>query len=209
MLVLKLLEKKPLIIDSQTGGQKIDLTVPIISGDTAVSIGSYHKVTQNEEMRPDLIGYKTFGDEGAFGYFLKANGISNPYSLKEGDLLFLPTYESIIKVYQSPTNRKNSPAQPKSYRREIQEKISKVSPERIEYLNARNISDVARSTTGSSGNVGLPPNVLEPGQEGSRVIDGKLVFGPDIGQCRGTVKRPLSEAQLRARLIEKKIFKGI
>jgi hypothetical protein len=51
--------------------------------------------------------------------------------------------------------------------------------------------------------------VLGQNQEGSRVIDGKLVFGPDIGQCRGTVRRPLSEAQLRARLIEKKIFKGV
>ena len=209
MLKLKLLEKKPTITDPQTGEQKIDLTVPVISGESAVSIGSYHVVTQNEEMRPDLIGYNTFGDEGAFGYFLKTNGISNPYSLKEGDFLFLPTYESITKAYQSPSNKRNSPAQPKSYRREIQEKISKISPERLEYLNARNISDIARSTTGAAGNVGLPPNVLEPGQEGSRVIDGKLVFGPDIGQCRGTVKRPLSEAQLRARLIEKKIFKGV
>jgi hypothetical protein len=209
MILLKLLEKKPIIIDSRTGEEKIDLTVPIISGDSAVSVGSYHKVTENEEMRPDLIGYNTFGDEGAFGYFLKANGISNPYSLKAGDFLFLPTYESITKVYQSPTNRRNPSAQPKSYRREIQEKISKVSPERIEYLNARNISDAARGTTGSVGNVGLPPNVLQPGQEGSRVIEGRLVFGPDIGQCRGTAKRPLSEAQLRARLIEKKIFKGV
>jgi hypothetical protein len=209
MISLKLLEKKPIITDPKTGEEKIDLAYPIVSRRSIFKIERYYNVTENDEMRPDLISYMYNGDEGEFGLILKLNAISNPYSIKKDDLLIIPTYESSINAYNSISQTADTAVKPKSYRRELQEKISKVSPERLEYLNARNISDVARSTTGATSNVNLPPNVLGQDQEGSRVIDGKLVFGPDVGQCRGTVRRPLSEAQLRARLIEKKIFKGV
>ena len=45
--------------------------------------------------------------------------------------------------------------------------------DRLEYLNARSISNIAEEP--------LPPNLLQEGEQQILVEDGKLIFGPNIG----------------------------
>jgi hypothetical protein len=64
-------------------------------------------------------------------------------------------------------------------------------------LNSKNISNATQA---------LPPNVLPIGEQQIAIGEGKLIFGPDIGQCRARSKRNVSLAQLKSKLAQKNIF---
>ena len=81
----------------------------------------------------------------------------------------------------------------------MQEKISQISKERLEYLNSKNISNLADTP--------LPPNLLQDGQQQILVEGGKLLFGPDIGQCRTKVKKNVSVTDIKTKLAQKNIFR--
>ena len=57
------------------------------------------RVTSDMVMRPDLISLYQIGDTQYCGSMMKVNGISNPFSIDEGRLLFILSREMIIKTY--------------------------------------------------------------------------------------------------------------
>ena len=85
------------------------------------------------------------------------------------------------------------------FRKELQDKISQISPDRLEYLNSKNISNLA--------SVPLPPNILQEGQQQILVQEGRLLFGPDIGQCRSKATKNVSVTDIKTKLAQKNIFK--
>jgi len=97
---------------------------------------------------------------------------------------------------QTATNQRQKA---KSFRKELQEKISQVSQERLDYLNSKNISNLAETP--------LPPNMLQEGQQQILVEGGRLIFGPDIGQCRAKVRKNVSVTDIKSKLAQKNIFK--
>ena len=57
------------------------------------------RVTSDMVMRPDLISLYQIGDSDYCGSMMKVNGISNPFSIGEGRLLFIITPQMIRKTY--------------------------------------------------------------------------------------------------------------
>ena len=49
-----------------------------------------HTVDASEEGRPDLISIKYYGDQSMTDVLLKFNGISDPFSIAEGDEILVP-----------------------------------------------------------------------------------------------------------------------
>ena len=139
------------------------------------------------------------GDQTRLGTLLKLNNISNPLSVAAGEVLAVPGQTMVNDLFNSGQSITNQKQKAKSFRKELQEKISQVSKERLEYLNSKNISNLADTP--------LPPNLLQDGQQQISVEEGKLLFGPDIGQCRTKVKKNVSVTDIKTKLAQKNIFR--
>lgn len=200
MLAIDIIDQKPFFTNPNTGERYLDLLAP--SWNTRkikYSIKSIAVVTDETEMRPDLVSMGYLYDMSRSGTMLKLNGISNPLSLKSGEILFIPGDEMVSELFRSGEAVNNQKQKARSFRKELQEKISQVSKERLEYLNSKNISNLAETP--------LPPNLLKEGQQQILVTEGRLIFGPDIGQCRTRTKKNVSVTDIKTKLAQKNIFK--
>jgi hypothetical protein len=200
MLGIDVIESKPFFTNPKTQVQSLDLVSP--SWDTRrvqYSLRSIAIVTEETEMRPDLVAMSYMGDQSGLGSLLKLNNISNPISLQSGEVLAVPGQTMVIDLFNSGRSITNQKQKARSFRKELQEKISQVSKERLEYLNSKNISNLADTP--------LPPNLLQEGQQQILVEGGKLLFGPDIGECRTKAKKNVSVTDIKTKLAQKNIFR--
>jgi hypothetical protein len=138
-------------------------------------------------------------DTGKLGTLLKLNNISNPLSVDVGEILLVPGDQMVTDLFRSGKSVTNQKQKARSFRKELQDKISQVSKDRLEYLNSKNVSNLAETP--------LPPNLLQDGQQQILVTEGKLIFGPDIGQCRSRAKKNVSVTDIKTKLAQKNIFK--
>jgi len=200
MLAIDVIESKGFRLDQKTKSQVLDLvTVSWNTRDINYQLRSIAFVTSETEMRPDLVSLLYQNDQSRVGSLLKLNNISNPLSVKMGEILAVPTDEMTNNLFQSGKNITNQKQKARSFRKELQEKISQVSQERLNYLNSKNISNLAQTP--------LPPNLLQEGQQQILVEDGKLLFGPDIGQCKTKAKKSVSVTDIKTKLAQKNIFR--
>jgi hypothetical protein len=200
MLSIDIIESKSFFTNSNTGQTYLDLvTCSWDSRQVSYGLKSIAIVTEETQMRADLLSLLYQGSSNGLGTLLKVNNISNPLSIKVGEVLGVPSdamKKDLFKGGQKLTNQKQKA---KSFRKELQEKISQVSKGRLEYLNSKNISNLAETP--------LPPNILQAGQKQINVADGKILFGPDIGHCRTNSPKNVSVSDIKSRIANKNIFK--
>ena len=60
--------------------------------------GDYLLVNEYYIARPDLISLAVYGEDRYADIICKVNGISNPFELNEGQIIFIPTIESIENI---------------------------------------------------------------------------------------------------------------
>ena len=84
------IDKKPTIIDNN-GNEIVDLTKSIFSKG-ATGLNTYQTVKLNDtyQMRPDKVAFAEYGTDEYTEYILKYSGVSNPFSLDQEDVLFIP-----------------------------------------------------------------------------------------------------------------------
>ena len=61
--------------------------------------GQFVEVNEYYVARPDLVSLAIYGEDKYADIICKVNGISNPFELNEGQIIFLPTYETINNIY--------------------------------------------------------------------------------------------------------------
>jgi len=200
MLSIDIIQNKPYFTNPNTAQSYLDLLTPSWSTrEVLYSIKSIAVVSDETEMRSDLVSLLYMSDSSYLGTMLKLNNISNPLSLKMGEILFIPGDQMVKDLFQSGNKANNQKQKARSFRKELQEKISQVSKDRLEYLNSKNISNIAETL--------LPPNLLQEGQRQILETEGRLIFGPDIGQCRTKKKKNVSVTDIKTKLAQKNIFK--
>lgn len=200
MLSIDIIENKSYFTNPNTSERYLDLVTPSWKPrNVKYTIKAIALVTDETEMRPDLVSMTYLYDSHRLGTILKLNNISNPLSLKSGEILFIPGDEMINDLFQSGKSVTNQKQKARSFRKELQEKISQVSKDRLEYLNSKNISNLAETP--------LPPNLLKEGEQQIAVTEGRLIFGPDIGQCKSRSKKNVSVTDIKTKLAQKNIFK--
>ena len=64
-----------------------------------IQIEDFFFVKDIYQMRPDLIAAVKLGDQSKVGSLLKINGISNPFSLKEGRFILIPSQSTIDRSF--------------------------------------------------------------------------------------------------------------
>jgi len=151
-----------------------DLTRSSLNPGNNITIKSAQIVTDDQEMRADLITNNRYSSPGSMGSLLKINGVSNPFSVQSGDVLYIPNEDSISKSIEDKKTRdkqnSNTNTNPNRTFRKAQE-AKKFSPssERSKYL------DSIKNKTPES----LPPNMLQPGESPVVTKSGLIFFGPD------------------------------
>jgi hypothetical protein len=151
---------------------------------------TYHLVTQEEEMRMDLISVQYYGTSDHLDILCKFNNISNPFSLERGQLLRIP----------------NSP---KKYYINIEDIIDKGTIKATPNLIPVSTKDKARlDYLKRLGTAAAPPNVTLPNDKNIKVENGRIIFGADVTKVnKQDCPTPISRSNVLKNLIESKIFK--
>jgi len=187
MLEIDILENKREI--TINGVTSIDLISPAVNSDVDINYSRLIVTTDEHIMRPDLVSAMYCGNQKNLGLILKLNSISNPFSIDSGEILFIPDASTISNAPRKPATDAQNEVR-KSFRKQLQDRISQVSSQRKEYLNSVQISEATQQP--------LPPNVTTQGSEQFKVEDGKLIFGSDIGVCRTKIQQNRSVATIKS-----------
>jgi hypothetical protein len=141
-----------------------------------VQVREVYYVTDDDQMRPDLIAYYRYSNQGRMGTLLKFNGYSNPFSLDTGQILYIPLEKSITDGFDSKKNldkKGNTNSSPSNAFKKAQEsKIFKPSEGRKKYVENKIKNKPAQV---------LPPNMTQPGEQTVIRKDGKIIFAPSSG----------------------------
>lgn len=147
-------------VDETTGEDKLNIGIPPFMLSREARLLTVHYVTPDQTMRPDLISFLYYGTQQYIDVILKANGLSNPFCIKEGMFLIIPDQMSVMNQYK-PINKSTKP------RTQFQniKRITPIDKKRLQFLAAKS----STKNNGSSEN--LPPNMLKSDQV-SKLVQG-------------------------------------
>lgn len=101
MLDYLLVDKKPMTkINGEVGKDFLYKSIDLEKNYS----GGFIEVNEYYIARPDLISLAVYGDDKYGDIICKINGISNPFELNEGMVIFIPTYESINNIVDMKAN---------------------------------------------------------------------------------------------------------
>jgi hypothetical protein len=200
---LTILDNKPVIgLTEET--LRLDLLYPSMDNlydyDDSLAV----VVKSNESMRPDLLSSNFFGNPYYYDVILKANGISNPFSISAGEIFFSPDLSDLIsnltpsgKQYQASQSVRNQYINP--------EKKS-LTDVRLAIIDAQRLEAMKKKaeTAAVKGNL-LPPNIANEGDREIVVKGGKIYFGKDVVRGKEECAEPLSKSEFLARLIKNRV----
>lgn len=162
----------------------------------------YFLVDKDNAMRIDLIAKSMYGYIDPIEKILKFNGISNPLSIDESDILIVYDLFSLTNNMRDP----NGIAQLKTDIRKqylSPEKASKTDP-KLKDFTKRTPPKIDEGINGNA----LPPNYADFGDQEIQVRNGKLYFGPNVSKGKDACEEPLSKSEFIARLIKNRISNG-
>jgi hypothetical protein len=202
MLISKIISRKRTI--TKYTQQITDLIYSTFSFPTGSDGAGVTAVSEYENMRPDLMANRLYGDQTKWDAMLKYNGISNPFSVKAGDLLYALPFSALESVYVPP--RDIAEREQKKETGAKSQVVSKKDKNRVNNLvrknNNKNCDGV---NVGANGE--LPPNLSKVGDKSVKVKDGRLVFGEDVTTVnKDNCPTPISRSRLQAALLKDKLF---
>lgn len=167
------LDKKP-IVTRPDGIEIVDLTNTMFDIQAANYISySVYKVPKEFEMRPDLIAGAVYNNSLYAEYILKFNGISNPFTIKEGDIILIPSLDSMRAVTVKPSGVDVDGA------KIIRNSYKYIDPVKIPKAdNAFSNRQIVNAPAGA-----LPPNIAKEGEPQITYRNGRVYFGTDVGTC--------------------------
>jgi len=187
MLNLRSVIGKPLKAGSFT--ERI-LGANIFSYFTLNTLDSWkHTVSDEEQMRPDIIADYYYNNPNYLDVLCKYNGISNPFSLYTGQVLIVPKnpasfFKNAINIIDKGSVKAIPNIVP----------ASTADTSRLKYLSNKMATKVA-------------PNVTLPKDQNIRIKDGNIIFGADITNVnKADCPTPISRSKVLKSIIEAKIF---
>jgi len=168
------LDKKP-IFKRPDGIEIKDLTSSMFNLQSGNYISyNVYRVPKEFEMRPDLISGAVYNNSVYAELILKYNGISNPFSIKEGDIILIPNLDSMQSIVSKPTGKDvdGGKAVRNSYKYIDPIKIPK---EDNTFIN--------RQIVGGAKEGALPPNLSQEGEKQITYRNGRVYFGESVEPC--------------------------
>ena len=195
-------DTKPLVKDGK-GNEIVNfIEQDLIGGQLGYkpTVIDFFLVTADDAMRADLVTQKMYGYLKGLEGMLKFNGISNPFCLEEGDVLYtfdVPSMNANLRAGDALAARADIRDQYLT-----PEKKSTVDPA----LRAFDKRDTPRKANPAKGNnPALPPNYAAFGDTELQVRNGKIVFGPNVTKQDADCDKPLSKSEFISRLIKNRL----
>ena len=165
--------------DLQTQGIGIwDLTRSSLSFfNINVRIKQFYKVTEDTQMRPDLISLQGYGDLRRMGSLMKINGVSNPFAVNTGTMFAIPEIEGMEAAFDQKKmtlvsgNTTDNPNT--AFRKSQENKAFKTSDSRKAFVEQQS---KAKNPIAQP----LPPNILQQGEVQTLKTPVVISLGPSV-----------------------------
>lgn len=145
-----------------------------------LKIQSFINLTEDAQMRPDLVALQSYGSLAYTGSLMKINGISNPFSIQTGTVFAIPVQDRIDAAFDQKKTllaQNNTSSNPNSaFRRSQENKAFKVSQSRKSFLEAQ---VGIKSPTPQA----IPPNLLQEGEVQTLKTPGFISLGPSVSSA--------------------------
>ena len=145
-----------------------------------LKIQSFINLTDDAQMRPDLVALQSYGDLKYTGSLMKINSISNPFAIQTGTVFAIPVQDRIDAAFDQKRTllgQNNTTTNPNSTFRKSQEnKAFKVSQSRKSFLEAQT---GIKSPTSQA----IPPNLLQEGEVQTLKTPGFISLGPSVSSA--------------------------
>ena len=180
---------------NRDGIDMLDLSDSIFGTSNSVVTCSFYKVRKNMEMRPDLMSIAAYGEDTYTEMIIKYSQIDNPFAIEEGDVIAVPTlnsiYDDVKDIYVSKDTKEGYDLV-KNYHKYIDKsKVpNKVGAEEstaydnsIKSANDNSLRDITNPTNNNETAQGGEPvegNLANNGQSGIFLKNGRLYFGPNV-----------------------------
>jgi len=170
---IRSLALKNRLIDQNTGEEYFDLTAPSFEYQADFGIKALHYVTGDQAGRIDLVSETYFGNGRYIDAICILNGITNPFSVSEGDILIIP---NLLR------NEDQAYFRPQTASRPSQVQAQYIDTDRISKKDKSRIDRLAEKGKGRPGGVEtpLPPNVLQQGAAGKTIGGGVVRLGTNL-----------------------------
>jgi hypothetical protein len=197
MLSNDTIDRKPTI--TVNGVVMLDLTQPSFNWANPLTIDRTIIVSEDLSMRTDSIAKLLYGDAGRFDWVCKTNGISNPFSLNTGDIIYVAIPDEMGDALVDNTQQSSTSTDAASFYFDIT-KLSQKDANRLNFIKQKS------NTLANGAKSPVPPNVADPGDKEITRKNGKVYFGSDVVAGAENCPTPLSKATLKAKLIQNKLF---
>jgi len=160
---------KNILIDEKTGEEYFDLTAPsFIYRGSSGSLKPFY-VTSEFVGNPKKISNTFFGTDEYYDSICIINNIFNPWSIKEGDWIYIPLGNKEGNFYSKPPTYNKSEGPMRTFT--DTSRMSVKDKSRIERL-------IGIANTKKTGvKTPLPSFALQPGQKNKIFKDGEISFG--------------------------------
>ena len=157
-----------------------------------------YRVPKDYVMRPDLIAKAVYNNSLYAEIILKFNGISNPFSIDEGDVILIPNLESAKQTFKSDSQSVDVGKRIRdTYKYLDPIKIPKKS-KLLKKFDDRKIVDTGG---GALQEGSLPPNIAKEGETQITYRNGRVYFGKSIATC---LKNGMSSSEFLTTILKKK-----
>ena len=169
-----------------------------------------YKVPKEYVMRPDLIAKSVYNNSLYAEVILKYNGISNPFSINEGDIILIPDLDSAksrIKISGDNKSENKATKIRNSYKYiDPLKKPKKSDKKELQKFDERLIGgggggtgdDAGDDAGGGEGGL-LPPNFAEEGTSQVTYRNGRVYFGEGVETC---LKNGISTSEFLTNVIK-------
>jgi len=180
----------------------VDLSQQSVDMQADQPMTNFVLVNEETSMRIDVISQIALGSTTQIEKMLKFNDISNPFTIDNGDLLFVPdlTYANINMKNTGSRNQqkldiRNQYIDPA--------KESKLDPTlgKFDQRNKPKAADPSKTVPP------LPPNFANIGDKEIEIKGGKIYFGPNVSKNKAECDEPLTKSEFLAKLIKNRINK--
>lgn len=194
MLSSKILRVKQLFTIS-TGEKIVDLIQSTFSfGNSNKTLGLV-AANEDEVMRPDKLSERLYSNQEHWDFILKFNGISNPFSLDFGEILYAPSVNGMMQMAVPPKTVVEKGTEPAK-----KNESAVVKPKSKK--DARLLEAIRKKTSEV-----VPPNINLTGAKNVKVINDKVIFGGDMTQTgNGNINQSTVRNRIQTQLQNNQTF---
>jgi hypothetical protein len=152
-------------------------------------------------MRPDLISNAVYNTTDNTEIILKYNGISNPFTIDENDIILAPNIDD-VRLHTQKNNASSVVANI------IRNTYKYIDPNKIPKRNLAAINFEKQQKVMGATEQSLPPNIAGPDESQITIANGRVYFGRNIAPTAECLQNGMTTGEYLAAITNKKTLQN-